>query len=331
MRILSLLVLSLGLLWSAPAMAQLPEGSAAPDAFQAKRWFNWIGDDPSLATFEGRSVLLHHFSAGDPKRAQFLGLLKFWDDYKDKGLVILAVCPDPPAVVEKMLKSYPLPFPVAAGFEKDPWRIQGKHAQILIERKGSVYYSVAAANGIWNGKLLKGIKGSKRMGDSAYLRYVPPSPVAKCFEKAADKWSAGELSKGLAQLERLKNLEPAEESERAGLRSGFEKHVARLMQQIQSRLDAGEPAHGLAALEALAKDLKGHELGQAPAALLKQLEEDEGIQKELAANKAYEALVSNFFRIGWNKNEKRFRQFTLDYDGTRAAKKIQEFWLPRAW
>lgn len=331
MRLLPLLVFSLGLCWSAPAAAQLPAGSEAPDAFEAERWFNWIGDDPSLATFEGRAVLLHYFSAGKPKGAQFLGLLKFWDDYKDKGLVILAVCPDPPGKVKEMLETYPLPFPIAAGFKKDPWRISGRNAQILIERKGTVYYSVAAANGIWNGKLLKGIKGSKRMGDSACLRYMPDLPLAKCFEKAADKWSDGELSKGLAQLERLKNLDPDEESQRAELRVGFENHVERLMKQIQSRIEAGEPAHGLVALEALAKDLKGHELGEAPAALLEQLEDDKAVQRELDANKVYQELVSDFFRIGWKKNEKRFRQFTLDFDGSRAAKKIQDFWLPRAW
>lgn len=331
MNILPALALILGGLCATPAAAQIAAGSDAPDAFEADRWFNWIGDDPNLATFEGRAVLLHYFAAKKPKSAQFLGLLKFWEDYSDKGLVILAVCPNSPAEVQEMLKTYPLPFPVAAGFKSEPWGIHSRSAQILIERKGTVYYSVAAANGIWNGKLLKGLKGSKRMGDSAYLRFVPDSPVSKPFSKVAAHWGAGELAKGLAQLDRVKQLEPDGEAERSELRTGVLEHIERLMEQIRARSRAGEPAHALAALEALAKDLKRHELGKAPAALLKEMEEDEQVQGELEANKLYEELVSDFFRIGWKKNEKRFRDFAKKYDGFRAAQKIQHFWIPRAW
>ena len=314
---------------------RLPAIGERPPELSASHWFNWIGDGPTLDSLEGRTVLVHFFVCNEPKKAAWLGALKFHHDHKDKGLVILAVTRDSRGAVEELLEAYPLPFPVAAGSDMQAdWGASGDYGQVILDPKGEVYYRTDASNGTWNGKLLKALKGSDRLGAAACLRLVPEGDFSKGTKKVLEHFGAGKLAKALTALDSMEASSSASEEERAEaghLRALLEAHLAALMEQIEEMLERREVIPARDALEAIAKELKKRPEGEPARERLAGLSDDEAYEAELEAAEQYEKLVESFWRRGHSKNLSRFEKLVEDHPGTRAAQKMSKFWIPHSW
>jgi hypothetical protein len=317
-----------------PAVA--PQGiGARPPAVSAGHWFNWIGDGPTLESLDGRTVLVHFFVCKEPKKAAWLGLLKFHHDHVDKGLVILAVTRDSRGAVEDLLDDYPLPFPVGAASDmQSTWGANGDYGQVVLDTHGEVFYRTDASNGTWNGKLLKALKGSDRLGAKACLRLVPEGDHGKGVRRVLELMGAGKMAKAFAALDAIDASTSASEDDREeaiALRKALEDHVATLMEQIEQMFERREVLPAKDALEALEKELRKHPLGESVRARISSSSDDETYPVELEAAEEYERLVDSFWRRGWKKNLARFEKLVEKYPETRAAQKMKNFWIPHSW
>jgi hypothetical protein len=316
------------------ALAQHPDIGDIPPPIKAVKWFNWVGDGPSLESLKGRTVLIHFFVCKEPKKANWLTLLKFHHDHADKGLAILAITRDNGGAVDQMLRDYPLPFPVGAASEMQSTWGFGDYGQVILDRNGAIFYRTGASNGTWNGKLLKGLKGCARLKEKAYLRYIPKEEYGSEMKRTIGLLEEGQLGKALAKLDQMIGKETTGEevlADAKGLRLEVEEHVTRLLEQIERAILRGEALLAREALEALNDDLKRHPLGDPARDRLAELSVDEDWATELEAGERYETLVEFFFRRGWEKNLARFEKLVEDFPETRAAEKMENYWIRKLW
>jgi len=309
----------------------LVEGDPAPP-IEAQEWMHWIGDGPDLAALKGRPILIHFFKTEKPRAAGWLNLVRFHRLNDD--LVVLAVTSESSAEVAKMLESYSLPFPIGTGSSMETsWGIRTPYAQVLVEPGGTVYFRADVANGLWDAKLMKGMKGARRLGEEAALVLAPEGEFDRRFARVLDPLADGDLAKGLKAIEDLRGSGSTGDEEQAvleGLEAQVRAHVERLQQQAEAEIARGEVLLAHDALEALAKNLKRHALGERPAARLAELAADERFQRELAAARDYDRALEIFFRLGYEKSLDRFQEVVDQYPHTYAAGRCQN-WIHRRW
>ncbi len=303
-------------------------------SISAGTWFGWIGEEPRLESFEGRAVLLHFFICKEPKKSHWLGMMRFQREFGDKGLQIIAITPDDAGTVGALLKEFPLPFPVGASSRMNADWGMGEYGQVLIDSKGVVFYRAGASNAVWDGKIGKVIRNTKRLGARAHLRLTPEGEPPKKLNKAVDLLKQGQLAKADAALEKIATGSGGKEEERTAageLREELEDHVAHVLGRIRSELERSEVLLARQALEELAEDLKKHPLGTEARTLLAELEADAKHTEEVEAAKTLAGIVDAFFRRGWEKNEERWERLIEKHPTTRAAEVTRVFWLPRPW
>jgi hypothetical protein len=299
---------------------------------QADKWLNWVGEPPTLKGLEGRAVMLHFFVCEEPGKSNWLGLIRFHREFVDRGLVILAVTPDSDSAVKQLLELYPLPFAIGTGSAMASSWGMGAYGQVLIDHEGEEFYRVDASNGVWNGKLRKSVNGSRSAGGAAYRQLTVSLEPLRGTKRAVAALAEGELAKALGYLEAIQAKEDGELAAQAEtLADKTHEHLARVLEQIEESLAAGEAVLAQTALEALAKDLKRHPAGKPFLELVAKLKDDEEHQTELEAAKVYDNLVESFFRMGYGKNEKRFQAMVRDFPRTRAAEKMRNYWLGMLW
>jgi hypothetical protein len=322
----------LGLLLVSPASAQ-GEGERAAQ-IEAGVWFGWIGEEPRLESFEGRAILLHFFVCKEPKKSNWLGVMRAQREFGDKGLQILAITPDSAGAVESLLEVFPLPFPVGAGSEMNADWWMGDYGQVLIDAKGDVFYRAGASNAVWDGKITKVIRNTKRLAERAHLRLTPMGEQPKKLSKAVDLLSEGQLAKADVALEKIIASKSGKEGDRqaaVGLREALKAHITSVLGKVEVERSRGEALLAMRALTTLAEDLKKHPLGEEAVALLSKLNADELHREEVEAAEILAQIVDAFFRRGWEKNKERWERLVEAHPTTHAAGVIQRFWLPRPW
>jgi len=300
------------------------DSSARLGQIGAKEWFNHIGEEPSLEALEGRTVLLHFFTTRDKvEKAWWPVLRKYHHEYADRGLMVLALTDDSPAEVERYMQANNLPFVVGAAMNAD-WDLPSPFHQILLDRKLETYWS-GPTNGLWNGKLLKGLKGSRQPGRKGCLELhleheLQCGPWA---DKAFKYCARGDLEKALEAIERTLTDERSDADTRAQaetVKARIEAHVARLDEQIAKQLASGDVSVAFAALEILVKELEGHSLGSGATQRLEAARADPDLQQELKAATEYHKIYEAMWRIGLEKNRARLEKLIADHGDTRAAR-----------
>ena len=309
------------------------EGERAA-AIEAGTWFGWVGEEPKLEAFEGRAVLLHFFVCKEPKKSHWLGVMRAQREFGEKGLQILAVTPDSAGAVQTLLEEFPLPFPVGAGSGMNAEWGMGEYGQVLIDARGEVFYRAGASNAVWDGKILKVIRNTKRLGARAHLRLTPEEEQPKKLSKAVDLLSEGQLAKAADALEKVITSSSGKEEDRLAattLKESLKAHVSAVLAMIEFERSRGKVLLAMRALTALAEDLKKLPMGVEAVARLAELCADERHLEEVEAAEKLALIVEGFFRRGWEKNKARWERLVEEHPTTRAAGMIQRFWLPRAW
>ena len=124
-----------------------PERMAAPDFVIEKL----EGGTTSLAEHEGKLVLLHFWATWCmPCRVEMPGLESLWQQYKDEGLVILAVSVDEGSKgrVEKYKQVFELSFPIVLDPESkvnDLYKVSNMPTSFLIDTEGQIVSYVPGA------------------------------------------------------------------------------------------------------------------------------------------------------------------------------------------
>jgi peroxiredoxin len=255
-------------------------------------------------------------------------------EFGNKGLQILAITPDGAAAVQTLLEEFPLPFPVGAGSAMNADWDMGTYGQVLIDSKGDVFYRAGASNAVWDGKIIKVIRNTKRLAERAHLRLTPMSDQPKKLSKAVDLLGEGQLAKADVALEKIAASTSGKEEDRqaaASLREEIKAHVSSVLEKVEAERSRGEVLLAMRALTALAEDLKKRPLGVEAVALLSKLSEDELHLEEVEAAETLAHIVDAFFRRGWEKNKERWERLVEAHPATHAARVIQGFWLRRPW
>ncbi len=306
------------------------------DGIEAGEWVNLIGENPTLANLKGRGVLLHFFGPPEDQRnvkpddplgqAYFPLIRKFEHDYGSKGLVILGFCNQSKSKVEEYLASYNVPYPVAiGGSARSTFGVDSPNHLILLDRNGETFWR-GPCNGMWDGKMLKGLKGAKRLGEREALALHLSESLDKRAGKAANQCADGELAKALKTLDLLlanERTTPEDRGEAELVLEAIKEHVALLLTQIEACLEWGEVLDAVAALEVLSKELKKHDLGVAPAARLAEVLADDRMKVEIEAAELYEKIMDAYWMRGLKKNLARFQKLIDAYPNTRAAEKVR--------
>ncbi|MFO0753626.1 MAG: TlpA disulfide reductase family protein [Thermodesulfovibrionales bacterium] len=122
-----------------PAAAAGP-GAAAPDFTLPDAG----GKKVSLAEGKGKAILLHFWATWcGPCRAEMLSLSTLYREFRDKGLLVLAVSVDTSAKpVHAFLAEQNIPFPVLLDTERevyfDTYAVFGLPTSFLINRDGVI-------------------------------------------------------------------------------------------------------------------------------------------------------------------------------------------------
>lgn len=120
----------------------VPEASrsAAPD-FVVE---NLRGGDAALADYKGKLLLLNFWATWCiPCREEMPGMETLWQNYKDQGLVVVAVSVDEGsrARIEKFSEIFKLSFPILLDPESkvsDLYKVSNMPTSFLIDRNGRI-------------------------------------------------------------------------------------------------------------------------------------------------------------------------------------------------
>ena len=134
---------------SAAEVKLLPEAErmAAPDFVIEKL----EGGKTSLADHRGKLVLLHFWATWCmPCRVEMPGMESLWQQYKDEGLVILAVSVDEGSKgrIEKYKQIFQLSFPILLDPESevnDLYKVSNMPTSFLIDAEGQIVSYVSGA------------------------------------------------------------------------------------------------------------------------------------------------------------------------------------------
>jgi hypothetical protein len=310
------------------ARAGVPTQIAKPrpaPAFEAAQWLNWVGETPSAENLKRRTVILFLFSAkSDFKNARWPVLREYEHENKDKGLVILAMCPEPVSEAKEYIRQHNLPFAVGAGLKaRESLGGSGEFYQMLIDPEGGVLWE-GPTNGLWNGKLMEGMRGAKRFGDRAILVFHPTGTFGKLLTPAIENLADGEIAKALKAIDASsadKNATDEDKKQAEVLKSQVEEQVVHLLAQIEELIQAREVLTVTQDLAVIAKEFRGQDLGKRASNRSEELLKDAAFQKEMKAAKTYEEIYDDFQHLGLKKNAERLKKFSEDFAGTRAAEK----------
>lgn len=130
----------LSLVASVPAQ-QLAVGDPAPPIVVTS-WSNWEGPPPSLDTLKGRVVMLEFWGTwcGPCVRAM-PGIQKLHDRYAERGLTVLAISYEEPAVMAPFLVQNAYTMPVGSDPQKQTigaYGIRGWPTTVVVDKEGKV-------------------------------------------------------------------------------------------------------------------------------------------------------------------------------------------------
>lgn len=126
----------------ASAVAQAPQVGAPAPAISCSAWLNWSGEAPSLASLQGRVVLLEFWGTwcGPCVRAM-PGIQKLHDRYSSRGLTVLAISYETPAVMEPFLTKNAYSMPVGSDPEKKTvaaYAVKSWPTTVVLDKEGKL-------------------------------------------------------------------------------------------------------------------------------------------------------------------------------------------------
>jgi hypothetical protein len=240
-----------------------------------------------------------------------------WTRYKGEGLVVLAISSEPLKLVAPYVTEYQLAFPVAAGSPTGGalGKMTGSKSlphSFLIDPEGNLAWH-GHPNSLTDELVQQALRGATKPGPKETLAWrgqidgAPAGPLADA--------ARGELNMALSAL--AEDPSPGAEALRLALNS----HLGDLRDQIDGMFEQRDVRQGLAALDHLAGEFKGHELGKQLKAALKAKRKDKSVKAELNALTALERALEVGRRRGMKKALRMLEQVSESYPGTKAAER----------
>ncbi len=100
------------------------------------------GDTLRLSDFSGKVVILDFWATWcGPCRKEIPGFIKIYNDYKDKGVVVIGVALDKPEKVKKFAQEYGINYPLVIGNKEVTRRyggIMGIPTTFILDREHNI-------------------------------------------------------------------------------------------------------------------------------------------------------------------------------------------------
>lgn len=315
-------------------MSAMPRAALAPVIAQDERpeslehegtWVNFIGASPTPRSLKGRAVVLLFFGPGSMSGVNW-GQIKAMYEEWDGKVTFLGVFSGTADQAQRLAEDNNLFFPIGIDTPfREHYAIQQASYQMLIDRDGGVYWH-GPLGGLWEAKLQKGSRGASNAFEERMLFLYPQREYKGRLDRIAKKMKEGKLDAAFVALADLREDARAEPEDRAGgleLSRLLEAHVELLSEQIETQIGLREALRAQNALETIEKELRKTPYGARFKERLKELEDDEDFQRELAADKDFADLYKKYWTRAPSKWRKPITFFIEKHAGTRAARKAR--------
>lgn len=324
---------------SAQARTALPgalvqdEGDAQEVRETNGTWLNYIGEHPTKRTLDGRCQVLLFFSQKDFEggKVNWAQIERFHDSYEGK-IAILGIYSGSSSSAERMLDQNNMFFPVGIRTDfVEAYRIGSGSNHLLIDREGGIYWQ-GPLGGLWEGKMLKPMRGSRQVHEEAALVLHVERDFEGRLGTVQNKLAAGDLSRSYLDLESILKAPRTSEEEKTGAQwmlARIRGHVQLVLEQLDDLIELRDVARVDRALTALVKDLKRTPLGEPFIKLQAQLKKDEAFQRELKADEEFARIFKDYWKRGPSKSKPKIKRIIEKFDGTRGAEKARNLSLGR--
>ncbi|MBL8862960.1 MAG: redoxin domain-containing protein [Planctomycetes bacterium] len=303
--------------------AEGPEIGAPAPEIAAKTWFNHIGRPITLESLRGQAVMLEFWATWcGPCVAAWPHVQEIHDEYREKGLVVLALSNEVDEKVSAFLDQNGYSVPTAAGSTSGgAYGVSGIPRTFLIDPSGKIAWSGHPSE-VSKSLLQEVTKGAKKRSSSVLAIQVDEEPAGR-LAAHAKAMAAGNPGKALTALQAFADDPKATEAEKSGaaaLVTAIEEHVGLLNREADKLLGAREVLRGLAILDALAKEFTGP-IGEAAKKRAAEVRKDDALAKEIAGAEALARAQEQAKKLGSTKARSKFEEVVEKHKGTRAAER----------
>jgi tetratricopeptide (TPR) repeat protein len=137
-----------------------------------------------------------------------------WEEWKDKGFVILALSDESKSEIERFIESYKPTYPIGSGSRSgDRYGVQGYPSAFLIDHEGTVIWEGHPGDTTWETMIPTALAAAADMKDA-----WDPGERPAALKRAVDAAKAGTMGKAWKESELLK----AKAAEDADLNAAIE-------------------------------------------------------------------------------------------------------------
>lgn len=157
--------------------------------------------------------------------------MEVWEEWKDKGFVILALSDESKSEIERFIETYKPTYPIGSGSRSgDRYGISGYPSAFLIDHEGSVIWEGHPGDETWVSMIPAALEAAADMSDAWDAGERPAA-----LKRAVDAAKAGTLGKAWKEAELLKAKSAADADLTAAI-EGFQKDfLARAAQRTQRK------------------------------------------------------------------------------------------------
>jgi len=308
-----------------------------PPELQVKEWLN-TEKNHTLADLQGKIVLIDFWATWcGPCVRVMPHIQKLWEEYKEKGLVVIALTAEDKKKVEPFIKQRKFSFLVALDDSRKTNKAYG------IRSIPTTYIIAPDGKVAWQGhagskdiektittllpKVQKDKDTAEGADEKATTELKLKEDIVDRLKSAVKRAARGELSSALRLAERVLADEQAKDDEKEDaeyIKEEVEKLADKLFKQVDKLLKEKKPYEARQLLFKLRGAFSGTDYSTKAQDKMDEIDKDDNLKDELTAGEIY---VKGLKYVSEEKNStaiKMFKRIVDKYPETEYAKRAKE-------